>query len=41
MTGVEEAIAEAVNCKIDNVNKLRKGISQCQRGKRASVRWLQ
>ncbi len=40
MTRVEEAIAAVLNCEVDNVKKLRKGISLCRRGKRESVPWL-
>jgi hypothetical protein len=41
MTRVEMAIAAALERGIDNVKKLRKAISLCRRGKRASVTWLQ
>jgi hypothetical protein len=40
MTRIEEAIAAALDCGVDNIQKIRKAISQCLRGKRASVSWL-
>jgi predicted metal-dependent phosphotriesterase family hydrolase len=39
MTRVEDAMAAALSCSVDNIKKLRKAISNCLRGKRDSVSW--
>jgi hypothetical protein len=40
VTALEFSIAETLGLSVDQVRKLRKGISACRRGKRSSVRWL-
>jgi hypothetical protein len=37
---LEQAIASALDCSLDSVQKSRKGISACLRGRRDRVAWL-
>jgi hypothetical protein len=39
MTRLEEAIADALDCSVENVHKMRKAISLCRQGRRAAVKW--
>jgi hypothetical protein len=40
VTAMEQAIASALECSLASVQKSRKGISACLRGRRARVAWL-
>jgi hypothetical protein len=40
VTVMEHAIAETLDLSVNQVQRLRKGISSCRRGKRSSVPWL-
>jgi hypothetical protein len=40
VVSMEVAIAAALSCSVPHVQRLRKGISRCLRGERASVSWL-
>ena len=40
VTVMEHVIAETLYISVDQLQRLRKGISACRRGKRSSVKWL-
>jgi hypothetical protein len=40
VTALEHSIAEAMELSVDQVQRLRKGISACRKGRRATVKWL-
>jgi hypothetical protein len=40
VTAMEHSIAEALRLSVNQVQKLRKGIAACRKGKRTAVKWL-